>query len=62
MSVVTADSRSTSRSRTIIRTETEWAEARRRGSGPRTCVAATTERTARQERSGPEGNIVRGED
>ncbi|MFG2310573.1 hypothetical protein ACGFS9_18140 [Streptomyces sp. NPDC048566] len=49
-------------SRTIIRTETEWAEARRRGSGPRTCVPATIDRTARPDRPVPEGNIVRGED
>ncbi|MFD9462656.1 hypothetical protein [Streptomyces sp. NPDC060027] len=46
-----------------MRTETGWAKARRpRKSGPRTCVPATADRTARQDPSAPEWNIVRGED
>ncbi|KAF5993758.1 hypothetical protein BOG92_019985 [Streptomyces sp. WAC00263] len=43
--------------------ETGWAQARRQaGQGVRTCVPARTDRAARQDRVGPEWNIVRGED
>ncbi|WRZ88636.1 hypothetical protein OHB54_05900 [Streptomyces sp. NBC_01007] len=59
MKAVTADIGS----RTTTRPETGWAMARRRReSGPRTCVPATADRTARTERFASEWNIVRGED
>ncbi|WP_405915247.1 hypothetical protein [Streptomyces sp. NBC_00728] len=49
--------------RTTARPETGWAMSRRRRlGGPRTCVPATADRTARTDRSAPDWNIVRGED
>jgi hypothetical protein len=44
--------------------ETGWAEARRlRRKSVRTCLPAVEDRTGpHQDRTGPEGNIVRGED
>jgi hypothetical protein len=60
MNAVTTD---VSTKTTARRPETGWAKARRRrGKGLRTCLPATVDRTARQDRVDAEWNIVRGED
>ncbi|MEU2879567.1 hypothetical protein [Streptomyces sp. NPDC007070] len=49
----------------VDRPETGWSQARRKGKqGVRTCLSALEEERGgpRRDRSGPEGNIVRGED
>ncbi|GAB1325943.1 hypothetical protein [Streptomyces sennicomposti] len=49
----------------VDRPETGWAQARRQGKqGVRTCLPALGEERGdpRQDRTGPEWNIVRGED
>ncbi|MFF2362756.1 hypothetical protein ACFVU0_08575 [Streptomyces sp. NPDC058122] len=49
--------------RSTARPETGWAQARRRRrTGPRTCLPATAGASARQDRTAPDWNIVRGED
>lgn len=49
--------------KTTSRPETGWAKARRRrGTGPQTCLPATSATSAREDRTAPDWNIVRGED